>query len=224
MNLPIPHVPKRVPKLLDHDATQDQIQERIAKLAQPVPLFRQGEDEPAVWVCGCCSRVAGTEQDARHCYPCTPAACLHGLHDPRTYCRACSDESETRKEAARFEKAAKVAQKDADAAGCYFAPGADEYVMDLDYVAEDGHAYAWPAKQVRFQLDGEQILERALENFAECVDWDGDSPEADKGAEFVAFVEEWNKAQTAYYLVADYSRVIVLDPQPEEAGEAGDGA
>jgi hypothetical protein len=198
---------------------QAELEARLLKLEQPIPLFRQGSTEPSVWVCGVCSHVVETEDRARRHYPCLPIRCGHGLRSGNDACHDCWGDTDAKRTEERLAKATRISEADWRAGkwpeGCpgeVFALDGEEVLADLEADELMGEEYAWPAESVPFALDAEKIVEDQLRDWGESVDWlDGDLPDACQVEELVAFVAKWNAAQTAVYLRPLYSHVIVLE-------------
>lgn len=188
----------------------------IDKLSNPVPLFFKDDPEPAVWACGSCEKICGTERDARHCYTCAPKACdrCGERVDPRSYCDPCSNLRSFEKEQAAFKAAEKIKEED------YEDPVVhdNEFYFEICDIFDDcyyGEDPLWAFACTRHtpSFDPHQILEWVDEN-VDVSEWDGIDWIDEK--ELFDFVNKWFAKQTATWWVEDRSRVVLLIPREQE--------
>lgn len=208
---------------------------RLARMAAPVALRREGRAEPELWLCGHCDMPCVTEETARRHYPCAPRVCSCGAWiDPEgwpyTLCRPCKEAKDAAHEAARMDGAPrKVAYAD------YAGPGVfvdgewlsdgdvEARLWDEDQARDDGEeperaplaVRAWGATEVRLVLDVDEILDRAHEHLTGNVDYGGcDPPEWVNEPELRAFLATWNAKQPVAHTEPDYETVVYLRGAP----------
>ena len=195
--------------------TQDNYAALIDKLNNPIPLFFKDDPVPAVWACGNCERIAGTEKQARHCYPCAPKACdrCGDRVEPRGYCRPCSEIRSYEKEQAAFEKAKKIEEKHYNGPVVYnnkFYHDVDDICYDLED-DEEFPKWAWACTSHHPSYDASDMLQHVDENsmLEEGIDWDDT-----KG--LFEFVDKWFEKQSAYWWEEDNSRAVLLVSRERE--------
>lgn len=194
-----------------------------------VVLVIQGTSEIAAYACPECRDVvssattAGSEESAariaaEHCRPKVCSDC--GAEKPaRSFCRPCNDRRNAEREAARFAKAKKVPASEYEGP-VYSADGSggdDGWWLTLEEALDDfeeGKAppYFYGSYEVRFQLNIDHALEAEAEggeHHDEILD------QLDDVDELRAYVELWNKRQTAHSFTED-GNVAVITPTPSE--------
>ena len=187
----------------------------IDKLSNPVPLYFKDDPVPAVWACGNCERIAGTEHQARHCYPCAPKACdrCGERVKPTDYCLPCSRLRSEEKEQAAYEKAEKIKEEDYEGPifyndNFYYEIGS---VYDDLEVDDDEPQWAFACTKHRPSYDASDMLENV-----DCNVMLEDGIEWDDTAELFEFVDKWFEKQSACWYEEDRSRVVLLIPRERE--------
>jgi len=183
-------------------------------MTEPIVLTRKGSDDPALYACGACGRVASPtiyvatkarahqaaiEMATSCCAPHHCDDCGGEVSKHWTVCAPCRERRMLRK--------AKRVEWDGECMVSYhddqFASGLEEF-DDLELPP----AYCHPCIFERFQLDAADLIENRCDDH-----WDGISDEI-QGPHLNAVeaaIEAFNKATMAGSWAPDTKRVIVLD-------------
>ena len=173
-----------------------------------------------VYICGECKYTRSSQEQAEQC--CRPNICKCGAECKRPWlvCAACCHRDAEARDAARWARASKVPA--ADYSGWVYDDDADEFhssvdtfvdAWECDHEEDDpprGRLYA--CVPMGFDLDVARILEWATQDHHEDAYDDFDAAAV---AELQTFLSAWAKANAPSSVETDYTRAIVLPPQPE---------
>lgn len=141
--------------------------------------------------------------------------------DYNVLCRACRLKRDAAKEAARFEKATKIPEAEYD--GWVFDESSEEYYASVDEWRDQrdrfDQTYLWATTEIDgFRLDAEDIVGNALENGEHHEDAIESVEDLDDLQEFL---DAWCAKQAVMSYMVDYTRAIVLAPEPGDANAEG---
>jgi hypothetical protein len=206
---------------------------------EPLEVVIKGREDPVAYACSRCGilrllnesdtaeeRAAKREEAAEHCMKvCVCGGTLDYCY--RLRCKNCRDKADAEKERKRFDKAEKLSLEEyADDpvfweghTGGYgegYFSGVDEL---LDYCETEGvdvPAYVWACKSKALSLDGDSILESALDG-QEMYEDAGDDIPQDARDRLQAYLDVWTKEVGLRSWSPDYMRAVLLRNAPAAA-------